>query len=99
VIVFDDTESVEKVKVFNEGYDTRVNADNFGEFQLTYTRGDIHSPRLDNHEPLRLECEHLVECVAERTSPRTDGRNGLRVVKVIELAERSMRKNGTWEAF
>ena len=97
VIVFDDTESVEKVKVFNEGYDTRVNTDNFGEFQLTYTRGDIYSPRLDNHEPLRIECEHFIESVSNRTRPKTDGQDGLRVVKVLELAEKSVRNNGAWQ--
>jgi len=68
-----------------------------GEFQLTYTRGDIYSPRLDNREPLQIECEHFIECVSERKKPKTDGMSGLRVVKVLELAERSAGKDGAWQ--
>ncbi|MBI1922651.1 Gfo/Idh/MocA family oxidoreductase [Candidatus Poribacteria bacterium] len=97
VIVFNDTLSVEKVKIYNEGIDTRIDADDFGEFQLTYRSGDIHSPNLDNREPLHIECEHFIECIEKGIKPRSDGLSGLRVVKTLEAAQRSMRNNSSWE--
>ena len=94
VILFDDTQSVEKVKVYSEGIDTRKTANNFGEFQLTYRAGDIFSPNLENLEPLRIECEHFVHCITNGQKPRTDGKDGLRVVKVLEAANLSMKNGG-----
>ena len=45
-------------------------------------------------EPLRTECAHFIECVRDNKCPRTDGENGLRVVRVLEAAQRSLEKNG-----
>ncbi|MGO9125747.1 MAG: Gfo/Idh/MocA family oxidoreductase [Terriglobales bacterium] len=49
---------------------------------------------LDNLEPLKNECEHFLRCVAERTTPRTDGRNGVQVLEILEACEQSLRRNG-----
>lgn len=95
MLLYDDTESVEKVKIFDHG----VNYDSprtFGEFQLSYRTGDIISPRLDNYEPLGAEARHFIECVRSNRRPRTDGVNGLNVVKTIERAERSLLGNGNF---
>lgn len=96
VVVFDDTESVEKVKVFGEGFDNRVGAEDFGEFQLTYRAGDIYIPYLDNREPLQLECQDFLDSIRKGRSPRSDGRSGLRIVRALEAAERSIRAGGKW---
>jgi len=96
VLVFDDTESVEKVKVFNEGVDNRLEAGDFGEFQLTYRSGDIYSPRLDNREPLHLECQDFLASIQNGGRPRSDGYSGLRIVRALEAAERSIREGGRW---
>jgi predicted dehydrogenase len=45
-------------------------------------------------EPLKLECEHFVECVKNRTTPRSDGRDGMRVVRVLDAAQRSLKAGG-----
>jgi len=68
--------------------------DIFGEFQYKLHSGDIHIPRIDLSEPLRNECAHFVECVEKGTKPQTDGQNGLRVIKVLEAAQRSLGKRG-----
>lgn len=94
VVIFDDTDNLSKLKVFSEGIDTRINATDFGEFQLTYRSGDIVCPSLDNVEPLRAETGHFVECIRNQTTPKTDGENGLRVVKILEAADESMRNGG-----
>jgi predicted dehydrogenase len=52
--------------------------------------GDIYSPRIPNVEPLRLECEHFVQCIHTGQTPRSDGNSGLRVVRVLEQLQRSL---------
>ncbi len=90
MVVYDDTDPSEKVKI----YDKQVivhQPQTFGEFQLTYRTGDMISPHLDNAEPLMNEMEHFIECIESGLRPRTDGRFGAEVVHAIELAV-----NGQW---
>jgi len=90
MLVYDDTESVEKVKVFDHGVNL-TEPGSFGEFQLSYRTGDIVSPHLDACEPLFVEAQHFVHCIRTATRPKTDGISGLRVVRALERAEDSMR--------
>ena len=90
--VFDDQEPTEKLRVYDKGVDA-------GEFvdyarALAVRSGDIWIPRLDATEPLKLECRHFVECVRERKTPVTDGREGLRVIRVLEAATVSLSQGG-----
>ncbi len=77
---FDDMALEQKITIYDKGFDEK--ADTYGEY-ITRS-GDIFSPRLPNAEPLRLECEHFIACVAEGRTPLSDGRSGLRVVRVLE---------------
>ena len=77
---FDDMALERKVTVYDKGFDE--DAGSYGEY-ITRS-GDIWSPRIPNREPLRIECEHFVECVRERRAPLSDGASGLRVVRVLE---------------
>jgi predicted dehydrogenase len=92
MIVYDDLQAVEKVKVYDRGVDREPAS--FGEFQLTYRSGDILSPRLDTTEPLYIECEHFLECIRTGRAPDTSPRSGVDVVRVIQAAERSLRHGG-----
>jgi predicted dehydrogenase len=83
---FDDMELERKVTIYDKGFDEP--AGSYGEY-ITRS-GDIWSPRIANREPLRLECEHFVECVREGRTPRTDGEAGLRVVRVLDALQRSL---------
>jgi predicted dehydrogenase len=94
MIVYDDVESHEKLKVYDKRVDTIRRTDTFGDFQFAYHYGSIVSPYVHFEEPLRLECMHFAECVLEHKPPLTDGRNGLRVVEVIEAAQRSLEEGG-----
>ena len=96
MVVYDDLEPVEKVKIFDRGVDREPAS--FGEFQLTYRSGDILIPRLDTTEPLRLECAHFVECIRTGREPDASPRSGVDVVRVIQAAERSLRNAGTPQA-
>jgi len=93
MLVYDDTENIEKVKIFDKGVDYR-DPETFGEYHLSYRSGDVLSPRLDSYEPLRKEMEHFLDCCENGKRPKTDGHNGLRVVRALEAAEKSMREGG-----
>lgn len=92
MIVYDDLEPVEKVKVYDKGVDRQPTS--YGEFQMTYRSGDIHIPQVDSAEPLRLECEHFLECIRTGREPLTGARAATDVVRVIQAAERSLRSGG-----
>jgi predicted dehydrogenase len=77
---FDDMDPERKVTVYDKGFDQK--ADTYGEY-ITRS-GDIWSPRVPNDEPLRLECEHFLECLRTGRTPISGGESGLRVVRVLE---------------
>jgi predicted dehydrogenase len=80
---FDDMELERKVTVYDKGFDW--DAGSYGEY-ITRS-GDIWSPRVSNREPLRIECEHFVACLREGRAPISDGRKGVRVVRVLEALQ------------
>jgi predicted dehydrogenase len=92
MLIYDDTNAMERVKVFDRGVEFRDPV-TFNEYTLTYRTGDIVSPAIPTTEPLQLELEHFLDCAAKGERPRTDGLSGLRVVRVLEAIERS-GKNG-----
>ena len=95
--MFDDMEPSEKVKVYDKGVDTKESAEGaFVDFARAHTvrQGDIWIPKLDGAEPLRLECQHFIDCVRSRQAPLTDGRDGLTVVKVLAAAQASLERRG-----
>ena len=83
---FDDMDLERKVTVYDKGFDEDTSS--YGEY-ITRS-GDIHSPRIPNREPLRIECEHFVDCIRTGTPPRSDGHSGLRVVRVLEALQNSL---------
>jgi len=93
MVVYDDVASEGKVKVYDKGV-YRKQAGVYGEFQYKVHSGDIHIPRIQLVEPLRVELQHFVECVRSGTTPLTDGHNGLRVVRVLEAAQQSLESAG-----
>jgi predicted dehydrogenase len=89
-VVFDDMAPIEKVKVFSEAIDTRLNADDSKSVELTYRPGDIFIPTLPRHEPLASECRHFIDCIAEHRKPINGGRIGVEVVKILEMISREV---------
>jgi predicted dehydrogenase len=83
---FDDMALEGKLTVYDKGFDESTSS--YGEY-ITRS-GDIWSPRLPNAEPLRAECVHFVECIAEGRTPVSDGESGLRVVRVLEALQQSL---------
>jgi predicted dehydrogenase len=88
--VYDDVQTLEKIRIYDKGVDAPPHTGSFGEFQLSYRYGAITIPHLPSLEPLRLECQHFLECVRTGGTPLTDGHEGLRVVRVLEAAQASL---------
>jgi predicted dehydrogenase len=91
--VFDDMESSEKVRIFDKGVETNEDYRSYGE-DLTLRFGDIVIPSIKMEEPLRIECEHFISCILNGQKPLSDGEDGLRVVKVLEAAQKSLESGG-----
>ena len=94
--VYDDVEATEKIRIFNRGVDSPNHTSTFGEFQLSYRYGDIVSPHIHWSEPLAVECRHFAECIMEGAAPRSDAREGLRVVQILEAADASLAADGAF---
>jgi predicted dehydrogenase len=86
---FDDMELERKLSVYDKGFDEDYSS--YGEYIAR--SGDIFSPHVPNEEPLRIECRHFLECVRGGVKPRSGGESGLRVVRVLEALERSLRES------
>jgi predicted dehydrogenase len=86
---FDDMALEGKVTIYDKGFDE--DAHGYGEY-ITRS-GEIFSPWISNQEPLRIECEHFVNCIVTGSSPRSDGASGLRVVSVLERLQGSLRES------
>ena len=91
--VFDDLESSEKLRIYDKGTKLNTDYDTFAEY-VTLRFGDITIPHIQLSEPLRLECQHFLDCIRERKQPLSDGCDGLRVTKVLDAAQRSLTQNG-----
>lgn len=90
--VFDDAEAKEKLRI----YDNQAEAPNIRSYgdSIQVRFGDIWIPRVDMSEPLRLEAQHFVDCVRDRKTPLSDAQDGLRVVRILEAAQRSLDQDG-----
>jgi len=85
---FDDMLIEGKLTIYDKGFDQDTRS--WGEY-LTRS-GDTFSPQIPNLEPLRIECEHFIDCIRTGAIPRSDGHSGLRVVRVLEQLQRSLER-------
>lgn len=95
--VYNDMESEGKIKIYDKGIVAPDYTNGFGEFQYNYRSGDITIPNIRYAEPLRQECGHFIDSIIGHTEPRSSGQAGLRVVKILEAAQRSITKSSTHE--
>lgn len=96
MVVYDDVDMNDKIRVYNRGVDMPNHTSTFGEFQLSYRYGDVVSPHLHWSEPLAVECSHFAEAILEGRTPRSDGRNGVQVVRILEAADASFAADGAF---
>lgn len=91
--VIDDMEASEKIRVYDKGVSFTGNYSAFGEY-LSLRIGDILIPNIKNQEPLKLECQHFIDCILNNKIPRSDGEDGLKVVRVLNAAQESLKQGG-----
>ncbi len=93
MILYDDMEASEKVKVYDRGVDV-ANPEGVHDARISYRLGDMWAPKLDTSEALRLVAAEFVDCIGSGRTPATDGTSGLNVVKILEASEMSIKRRG-----
>ncbi|HXB73617.1 MAG TPA: Gfo/Idh/MocA family oxidoreductase [Candidatus Acidoferrales bacterium] len=94
MIVFDDLEPSEKIKVYDRGITVSSNPEDVYQMLVGYRSGDMWSPHLDTSEALRVEVSHLLDCIHHSRQPVTGGQAGFDVVRILEASTRSLREHG-----
>jgi predicted dehydrogenase len=94
MILYDDLEPSEKVKIYDKGVTVSQSPEAVYEMLVSYRSGDMWAPRLDATEALQTEALHFIDCIEHNKQPETDGEAGLRLVRIVEAAERSLRTRG-----
>jgi predicted dehydrogenase len=88
MMVYDDVQASEKIRIYDKGVEVPKHYDTYAEFHYSYKYGDIVIPKLDGSEPLRTQLSHFLDCIKYDKIPRSDGYNGLQVVKILEQAKK-----------
>jgi predicted dehydrogenase len=94
MIVYDDVAPLEKIRVFDSRVERPPHYDTFAEFHYAYHYGDVYAPYIKQEEPLKTECQHFLDCVTHGTTPLTDGKQGLELVRILEASSESLKQGG-----
>jgi predicted dehydrogenase len=94
MLVWNDLEADEKIKVYDKGVSMSTNPSSLHRLLVSYRSGDMWSPQVEAVEALRAETAYFLQCVNENKTPFNDGVAGLRVVRILEAADRSVRNRG-----
>jgi predicted dehydrogenase len=94
MIVYDDNEPLEKIKIYDKRVETPPHYDTFAEFHYSYHYGDMYAPYIKQVEPLKVECQHFLDCIRTGKRPETNGLDGLRVIQILEASSLSLRNGG-----
>jgi predicted dehydrogenase len=93
MLVWNDLESDEKLKVYDRGVDIE-DKEGIYELLVSYRAGDIWTPMVDTTEALKLEAEYFIDCIENNKTPINDGYAGLNVVQILEASDLSLKNNG-----
>jgi predicted dehydrogenase len=94
MIVYDDNEPLEKIKIYDKRVETPPHYDTFAEFTYSYHYGDIHIPYIKQTEPLKVEAQHFLDSIRKGSKPESGGLEGLRVIQILEASSRSLKDGG-----
>lgn len=94
MLVWNDVEADEKIKIYDKGIDV-TNKQGIYNLLVSYRSGDISVPRIEQVEALKVESEYFIDCIKNNKTPINDGHAGLRVVKMLEACDESLRNNGS----
>jgi predicted dehydrogenase len=94
MLAYNDLEPAETIKIYDKRVETPPYYDTFAEFHYSYHYGDMYSPYLKQHEPLKMECQHFLDCIKTGEKPESSGYEGLQVVQILEAASESLKREG-----
>jgi len=94
MLVYNDVEPMEKIKIYDKRVKTPPHYNTFAEFHYSYHYGDIYSPYLKQLEPLQVECQHFLDCIRSGAKPDSSGIEGMKVVQILEAATVSLKNGG-----
>jgi predicted dehydrogenase len=94
MLVYNDLEPNEKIKIYDKRVEAPPYYDTFAEFHYSYHYGDVYSPYLKQYEPLRQQCQHFIDCINTGSRPETSGQEGTKVVRILEAASTSLQQQG-----
>ena len=95
MLVYDDLEPSEKLKVYDRGASIEdLGAESLRRQKIDYRMGDMHAPYITPGEALQCNTAHFIDCIEHGRTPLTDGQAGLRVVRILEAASESMKRRG-----
>lgn len=94
MIVYDDTQSNDKIKIFDKHVERPPHYDTFAEFQFSYHYGGMNAPFIQQAEPLRVEAKHFIDCINNGATSESSGLEGLKVVQILEATSQSLRRDG-----
>lgn len=94
MVVYDDVAPLEKIRIFDARVESPPHYDTFAEFHYAYHYGDMYVPYIKQEEPLKTECQHFLDCIRNTTTPLTDGKNGLELVRILEASSHSLKNGG-----
>ncbi len=94
MIVYDDLQTREKIRIYDVRVERPPHYDTFAEFHYSYHYGDSYIPHIQQEEPLKVVCQHFVDCIENKTHPLTGGREGLEMVRILEASSASLKANG-----
>ncbi len=93
MLVWNDLEPDEKIKIYDKGIKVE-NGESVHDLLVSYRSGDMWAPKVEQIEALKLEAQHFIDCISNNKTPINDGLAGLRVVKMLETANQSVKKKG-----
>jgi len=94
MIVYDDLRTREKIRIYDARVERPPHYDTFAEFQYSYHYGDSYIPHIQQEEPLKLACQHFIDCIESNSQPLTGGLQGLEMVRILEAATASLKMKG-----
>lgn len=94
MIVYNDNEPLEKIKIYDKRVEAPPHYDTFAEFQYSYHYGDMIAPYIKQTEPLKVETQHFLDCIQTGKTPESSGMDGLRVIQILEASSRSLNNGG-----
>lgn len=95
MVVYDDVAQIEKLKIFDARVEIPPHYDTFADFHYAYHYGDMYVPYIKQEEPLKIECQHFLDCINHKAKPISGGQQGLEMVRILEASSLSLKQQGT----